>query len=595
MEENESKHMFLATEFRTKLLTDVQNCLKSRNIACDKICVVKRVRDLHDGDYCVPKGCLPKVTNEILEEICEELKESNTNHHLKLCKVTTSKHFGLTFYLERPLTFKSTLVPFWENGISLSSFCDVGNGAHVLVASSDWHSRSSGDLEDLRSIVVLEHVTHLLKGAGYCVEAVRCCQQKKSSPDLLDITIPSIALTGQMSVDCKDLVKTLVVNNSYCKGSHQSFGRCDSDVPCKHVKLGKDSSVCAASDSVSKPCGMDKETGQQQTKVILNLQRFVEDKQLPVGKDGYDKNLKFSELYCGEDTISETLKEAYLLHEAIGKLQKHGTSTVVHIVPDSAYFSQQRVDLTTRTIWPEEHSHKQVYLVHGPVKARRQTQANVKTATDFVQLRFSQMKSAAVMKYGEEVNGPGWQSTISVLTSAGIKFEMLSTVSRSTVKLDLSEGESGAGSDTRTGSFVMYNCARLTTLFKHFEESVGKGQYPPLPNIADVDFSLLRDEDEWSLFFLYIFPYPDLIRETVEELVPKAGGISAKIHTHKICNLLISFSHSLSSYYSRIHILGENRPHLLPLMYARLYFMKIVYKVLSHALRLLGVEPMSQL
>ncbi|XP_033744617.1 DALR anticodon-binding domain-containing protein 3-like isoform X2 [Pecten maximus] len=591
MEENESRHMFLASDFRANLLTDVQQCLKSRNISCDKTCVVRRVRDLQDGDYCVPKGCIPKVSNEVLDEICDELKESNTNYHLKISKATTSRHFGITFYLERPLTLKSTLVPFWQSRISHSSFCDVGSGTHVLVASSDLHCRSSGDLENLRSIVVLEHVTCLLKEAGYDVEPVRCCQQNKTSPALLDIAIPSIAFTDQMSVNCQQIVKTLASENKYCKRSHQSFDHSGSDIPCKHVKLEKDGSVCGTGDSVNKP--VDRKTGDQQIKVVLNLQQFVEDKQLPVGKDGYDKNLKYSELNCGEDMISDTLKEAYLLHEAVGK--KYGTGTVVHILPDSAYFSQQRVDLTTRVIWPEDHSHRQVYLVHGPVKSRRQTQANVKSAADFVQLRFSQMKSAALMKYGEEVNGPGWHSTISALTSAGVKFEILSTVSRSAVKLDLSEGESGVGNDNRTGSFVMYNCARLATLFKHYEESVREGHYPPLPNIEDVDFSLLREEDEWSLFFLYIFPYPDLIRETVEELVPASGAISTKIHTHKICNLLINFSHSLSSYYSRTHILGENRPHLLPLMYARLYFLKIVLKVLSHALSLLGIEPMSQL
>ncbi|XP_060076421.1 DALR anticodon-binding domain-containing protein 3-like [Ylistrum balloti] len=595
MEENESRHMFLASDTRSELLSDVQKCLKSRNISYDKTSVVKRVRDLYDGDYCIPKGCLPKVTNEVLEEICAELIESNTNRHLKICKATTSKHFGLTFYLERPLTLKSTLVPFWQNRIAESSFCNVGKGKHVLVVSSDWHKRNSGDLENLRSTVLTEHVTYILKEAGYSVEAVRCCQQIKTLPELLDLKIPSIGLTDQISADCKELVKSLAMNNSYCKESHKSFDQRDSDVPCKHVKLEKDSSVCDTGDSVSKPYVVDRETGQHQTKVVLNLQQFVEDKQLLVGKDGYDKNLKFSEFLYGGDMISDTLTESYLLHEAVGKLQKYGAGTIVYVVPDSGYFSQQRVDLSTRAIWPQDHSHKHVYLVHGPVKSRRQTQANLKTAADFIQLRFSQMKAAALMKYGEEVNGPGWQSTISVLTSAGIKFEMLSTVSRSAVKLDLSEGESGTGNDNRTGSFVMYNCARLATLFKHYEDSVRKGQYPPLPDIKDVDFSLLREEDEWSLFFLYIFPYPDLIRETIEELVPTSGGISTKIHTHKICNLLINFSHSLSSYYSRTHILGENRPHLLPLMYARLYFLKIVFKVLSHALSLIGIEPMSQL
>lgn len=573
MEKNESRHMFIASDFRTRLLGDVQERLKSRDISYVKICVVRRVRDLQDGDYCVPKGCIPKITNKVLDEICAELKESNRNSYLKISRATTSQHFGITFYLERPLTLKSTLVPYWQRSILQTSFGDVGKGTHVLV--TERHSKKDGALENLRSSVILEHVTCLLKEAGYDVETVRCFQP---SSDLLDISVPSIEWTDQMCVDCKKLVIDQVTSNKYCTQMHH--------VPCKQAKLDSCSTSVESSE-------MDRKTGQNQTKVVLSLQQFVQDKGLPVGKDGFDKNLKFSELNYGE-VISDTMKEAYLLHTAVAnKLQKDRTGVVVHVTPDTECFSQQRVTLTTRVIWPGDPFHRQVYLVHGSVKSRRQTKSQVQSAADFVQLRFSQMKSAALMKYGEEVNGPGWQATITALTSAGIKFEMLSTVSRSAVKLDLSEGDDG--NDNRTGSFVMYNCARLTTLFKHFEEAVSQGQYPPLPNIEDVDFSLLREEDEWTLFFLYVFPYPDLIRETVEELVPKSASISTKIHTHKVCNLLINFSHSLSSYYSRTHILGENRPHLLPLMYARLYFLKIVLKVLSHALSLLGIEPMSQL
>lgn len=45
------------------------------------------------------------------------------------------------------------------------------------------------------------------------------------------------------------------------------------------------------------------------------------------------------------------------------------------------------------------------------------------------------------------------------------------------VKLDLSSRqEFGGGVDNRAGAFVMYNCARLATLFKHFEESVSRGK-----------------------------------------------------------------------------------------------------------------------
>ena len=45
------------------------------------------------------------------------------------------------------------------------------------------------------------------------------------------------------------------------------------------------------------------------------------------------------------------------------------------------------------------------------------------------------------------------------------------------LKLDLSDTDGGAVSDSRSGSFVIYNCARLATLFSHFQKAVHTGSY----------------------------------------------------------------------------------------------------------------------
>ena len=45
------------------------------------------------------------------------------------------------------------------------------------------------------------------------------------------------------------------------------------------------------------------------------------------------------------------------------------------------------------------------------------------------------------------------------------------------LKLDLSDTDGGTVSDSRSGSFVMYNCARLATLFSHFQKAVHSGSY----------------------------------------------------------------------------------------------------------------------
>lgn len=47
---------------------------------------------------------------------------------------------------------------------------------------------------------------------------------------------------------------------------------------------------------------------------------------------------------------------------------------------------------------------------------------------------------------------------------------------------------------TKSGTFVMYNCARLATLFEGYKHSMEQGLYPPFPPVSSLDFSLLHDE-----------------------------------------------------------------------------------------------------
>lgn len=47
--------------------------------------------------------------------------------------------------------------------------------------------------------------------------------------------------------------------------------------------------------------------------------------------------------------------------------------------------------------------------------------------------------------------------------------------------------------------------------------------------------------------------------------------------------------------YSYISFFQENRPNLLPTMYARLYLLKALHFVMTEGLHLLGVTPATQL
>lgn len=47
---------------------------------------------------------------------------------------------------------------------------------------------------------------------------------------------------------------------------------------------------------------------------------------------------------------------------------------------------------------------------------------------------------------------------------------------------------------TKSGTFVMYNCARLATLFESYKRNMEQGLYPAFPPVSNLDFSLLHDE-----------------------------------------------------------------------------------------------------
>lgn len=114
---------------------------------------------------------------------------------------------------------------------------------------------------------------------------------------------------------------------------------------------------------------------------------------------------------------------------------------------------------------------------------------------------------------------PTWTEVFSVLSAATIKFEMLSTAPQSQVSpgarqdqglwnrrchacscapvpqllLALADG-SISTKGTKSGTFVMYNCARLATLFEGYKHSREQGLYPTFPPVSSLDFSLLQDE-----------------------------------------------------------------------------------------------------
>ncbi|XP_068951867.1 DALR anticodon-binding domain-containing protein 3 isoform X2 [Petaurus breviceps papuanus] len=236
--------------------------------------------------------------------------------------------------------------------------------------------------------------------------------------------------------------------------------------------------------------------------------------------------------------------------------------------------------------------HNEKHLVCGPVKVVGSP--TPLSASQYYRLRQSQMREASVLKYGVDfVQDETWNEIIGALTSAAIKFEMLSTAHRSQMSLDL-EDTSISTKRTKSGAFVMYNYARLATLFDGYQRGVEQGLYPAFPDVSELDFSLLREEGEWLLLFNGIIPFPEVLSQSAQ-LHVSSPGIRITANTEAVCKFLVHLSMDFSSYYNRVHILGEPQPHLFGQMFARLQLMRAVQEVFHSALATLHLPPLSQI
>uniref|UniRef100_A0A669P3K9 DALR anticodon binding domain containing 3 n=1 Tax=Phasianus colchicus TaxID=9054 RepID=A0A669P3K9_PHACC len=222
----------------------------------------------------------------------------------------------------------------------------------------------------------------------------------------------------------------------------------------------------------------------------VHLRSFVEQQ----GLEGYDPNLG---VLLGETCCCAVLQAGC----------QGSCCSVVHVVSCEEEFQQQQMDLLWRILDPGASLPLfQKHLVCGPVKV----------TNPLSPIRASHAACLSSLAY------EAWTEVIDILTVAAIRFEMLSTAHRSQITLDL-ENSSISTKGTKSGAFVMYNCARLATLFDTYQRAVERGTYPPLPPASELNFSCLREEGEWLLLFSYLLPFPEVLQQAAQLPPPRKG------------------------------------------------------------------------
>ncbi|XP_053696990.1 DALR anticodon-binding domain-containing protein 3 [Sabethes cyaneus] len=207
------------------------------------------------------------------------------------------------------------------------------------------------------------------------------------------------------------------------------------------------------------------------------------------------------------------------------------------------------------------------------------------SANDYIRKRANDMQLIAQHKYGIRVKDQQrFQVTVASLGRSAAIVDMLESKANSQIDLKKEKNKSSKGA-----AFILYNYARLSVLFKTFDQKQHTNYYPPLPAVVDIDFSLLTEEDEWQLFWVYVAGFPAMMQHA------SGNGQLVKIAPHIVLSFASGLVISLSKYYRRIRILTENRNHLLPVMFARIYLLKSVYIVLSTLMALLDLEPIAEM
>ncbi|XP_071204579.1 DALR anticodon-binding domain-containing protein 3-like [Salvelinus alpinus] len=407
-------------------------------------------------------------------------------------------------------------------------------------------------LGQLRTVLLTDHLGALLRRRGFIVS---CCPVLPEESDiivflrLLGIDWPTVPISWTNDEREENILEALQ-NSPYREREETDGGRRESE--------GKN---------------MD---GDKEEMLRVNLKRVFQEEQLP----GYD--LSLGTCTVQRDSVSHL---AQLDRATAGCTVS--TATAVHVTSCQYEFRQQQIAMLWRA---SGATVTRRHLVCGPMK----TPGTHLSATQYLQLRRVQMKEASEIKYGEQVEDQTWDDIIKVMTSATVRFELLSTVHTSPVTLDVQREGSVSTKGPRGGVFVMYNCARLHTLFDSYERGVGKGLYPEIPEGSQLDFSALKEEGEWLLLFDYLIPFSELLDQTGQTLGCD-GGARVNLKTEQICKFLVSLSKDFSSYCNRVHVLGEPLPHLFNQMFCRLQLLRALRELYHSALDTLHLPPIPQL
>ncbi|TRY70655.1 hypothetical protein TCAL_02864 [Tigriopus californicus] len=200
-----------------------------------------------------------------------------------------------------------------------------------------------------------------------------------------------------------------------------------------------------------------------------------------------------------------------------------------------------------------------------------------RTVSQVYDTLFNIQKNILMERSNPDMKSDQFSANDGHLTRANLTFQLMNSNPASSCLMKME--------DCKEASFLLYNYTRIIHILRGFKN----GPYPKLAEAESIDWSILDENEEWTLIFSYVSEYSRLIQSIGSDLA------QGKLAIHRLCQFLIGLSNTFSRFYNRLPVLKEPRPNLLPLIFARIHLVQIVQKVLDHAFSLLQLEPVSNM
>jgi hypothetical protein len=272
----------------------------------------------------------------------------------------------------------------------------------------------------------------------------------------------------------------------------------------------------------------------------------------------------------GNDESSITDFRLQTIETSLRNLIIHATK--YKYVTDSS-IAKHKLVLTTSSNSKMRNEHGKIMIHCGVVL--NENKKSLQSAEEFLAKRTNEMHLTAVHKYGLRVkNDKSFLEMVDGLGKSCAFLNMVEVKCSQVVKLK----------DSTKQAFILYNSARLETLLANFSEKVKEGYYEELP--TEINTSLLKDDLEWELI-KFVLEYPETMHKASYDIEKGIIGL------HLIYNFMYSFMATFSTYYSKIKVLTENRPQLIPALHAKIHLLRAVQKCLNHTFRMFDIHPVS--